>query len=223
MLLAVVLSAPELGAAGLIDPGLPLLNVNFAAHLSPGLNATKVGPAAVGQTASDFWNYYSRDIAAGVWKTDGALPNLSLANGTATTAGLIVSNAPGCWGNGSSDAMYNTYIYPFNNGNVIITLTNLPAGQYDFYVYSYDGNLQLTAGGQDYGVRITGESPVANPPVWQDGRQFALYTNVVVSGGQPVTVVVRRGVFGYSVISGMQIVRTDGTPPRLIARRLQAT
>jgi len=140
---------PALLAQGL--PGAPslystLIDINFGAHQSPGLDASKVGLAATGLTASDFWNFYSRDDGKGHWLVNGVLPNLRFTDGSASPAGLIVSNAPGCWADGSSDAMYNTYVYPFNGGNVTVTVTNLAAGQYDFYAYAPGGGNASNAG-----------------------------------------------------------------------------
>src|SRR5882724_7518596 len=64
-----------------------LINVDFGA--GPAKSA-KVGPAAIGQTAHDFWNYYSRDDGQGGWLTFGAVSDLSQADGTATSAGITV-------------------------------------------------------------------------------------------------------------------------------------
>jgi hypothetical protein len=104
--------------------------------------------------------------------------------------------------------MYNSYIYPFDGGNVTVTVTNLAAGQYDFYVYGPDGNYQLTVGPADYGVKTTWDQVVINPPIWQAGRQYAFYRGVSVVAGQGVELTVRPGAGGYAVISGMQIAST---------------
>lgn len=189
-----------------------LFNVNFGAHQSPGLDANKTGTAAIGQSAGDFWNFYSRDLSYGNWQVNGALTGLKLADGTATTAGLIVSNAPGCWANGSSDSMYNAFIYPFN-GLATVTVTNLPAGQYDLYVYSHDGKYQVTAGGVSSPVKTTHDQPVSNPTVWEEGRQYARFPSVTVATGQALTLTVQPGVSGYAVLSGLQLVYAAPPPP----------
>ncbi len=198
-----------------------LIDVNFGAHQSPGLDGIKVGLAATGQSTNDFWNFYSRDDGHGHWLVDGALPGLKFADGSVSAAGLMVSNAPGCWGDGSSDAMYNTYVYPFNGGNTTVMVTNLAAGKYDLYVYGPDGNYQLTVGPTNYGVKTTWDQPVINPPLWQEGRQYALYRGVSVGSGQGVILTVRPGVGGYAVISGMQIIAgtlVTGTPPSIVTQ-----
>jgi Concanavalin A-like lectin/glucanases superfamily len=194
-------------------PSLNLIDVNFYAALSPGLNATKTGLAATGHTTNDFWNEYSRDNGSGGWLTFGVLTNLKTVESVPTGAGLTVANAPGCWANGSSDPMYNTFIYPFNGGNVTVTITNLPAGRYNFYIYSWDGKFDVTSGTTDYGTQTTYEHPVTNPPVWTPGVQYDLYTNVAASSGQPVVITAFPGQFGTAVICGLQILQETSNPP----------
>ena len=193
-----------------------LINVDLGAGLT---KSPEVGPAATGQSANDFWNYYSRDNGHGGWLTFGAISNLSQADGTATSVGLTVANAPGAWGNGSSDPMYNTYIYPFS-GNAIVTVTNLPVGQYDFYIYSQDGNYDVAVGSADYGVQTTHDSPVTSPPVWAQGVQYALFQSVAITTfGQEVVIAVRPGVAGYAIISGLQITTASGpTAPKIVVQ-----
>src|SRR5205823_5607092 len=98
-----------------------LLDVDFGG----GDSTSEVGPAATGHSASDFWNYYTRNDGQGGWLTFGFLSNLKTVEGVATAAGLTIANAPGSWGNGSADDMYNSYDYPFDGGNVTVTVTNL--------------------------------------------------------------------------------------------------
>jgi hypothetical protein len=191
-----------------------LINIDFGAGLT---KSAKVGPAATGQSAQDFWNFYSRDDGDGGWLTFGVLSSLSQADGTTTSVGLTVDNAPGAWGNGSSDPMYNAYIYPFG-GNATITATNLPPGQYDLYVYSQDGNYDVTVGTVDYGVQTTHDVPVTSPPVWGQGVQYALFQGVAVTtAGDPVVLTVRPGVYGYAIIAGLQIATSSGSSaPRIL-------
>src|SRR5215471_8996317 len=164
-----------------------LISVNFYAHLSGGLDAIKTGVAGIGHTTNDFWNHYSRDSAPGQWLSFGALSNLKTVEGVPTAAGMTVANAPGAWSNGSSDAMYNTYLYPLSGGNITVTLTNLPAGSYDFYLYGTESQYQLTAGGVDYGSISTTNAPISNPIVWQEGVQYVVIRNVSVADTQNAT------------------------------------
>jgi hypothetical protein len=203
----------------LSDSSKGLIDVDFGAGSS-----TEVGPAAIGQAANDFWNFYTRDDGYGNWLSFGALSNLKLADQTVTGAGLTVANAPGAWGNNSADAMYNSYIYPFDGGNITVTVTNLPSGQYDFYVYGIESSYNLAVGGSDYGTKSLPNGPISNPVVWQEGLQFVVFRNVtIVNGGQPVVLTVRPGPGGYSTISGMQIASVTGMNHPPVANAATAT
>lgn len=189
-----------------------LINVNFGGHLTPaGLDINKVGLAAMGQTTNDLWNFYSRDVAPGQWRQDGSIPNLLQADGSLTEAGLLVNNLPGAWYNGSSDAMYNGFLYP-QSGPASVVVTNLPAGRYDFFLYSGQGNFQLRVETTNYGTLTTYDVPVTSPPVWQAGVQYACFTNVQLAAGNAVTVTLLPGAGGGPSISGMQIYRAALAP-----------
>ena len=74
---AAVLFTAEVSAGGIGISNPPLINVNFGGHLTPaGLNINKVGIAAIGQATNDIWNFYSRDVAPGQWRQNGAITNL---------------------------------------------------------------------------------------------------------------------------------------------------
>src|SRR5437879_3612732 len=140
-------------------PAAGLLNIDFGV----GTNSAKVGLAATGQTANDFWNLYSRDDGNGGYRTFGTVSNLKRVDGTASTVGLTVTNAPGAWHNGAADPMYDVYLYPFNGGSITVTVANLPAGSYDFYLYGHGGPnaddqnsvFNVHAGNNDYGMKAT--------------------------------------------------------------------
>ena len=187
-----------------------LVNVDFVPWLS---GTPKIGPAAIGQGSNDFWNFYTRDDGNGGWLTFGSTTNLSQADGTPTSVGLTVANAPGAWRSSSTDPMYETYLYPFS-GNATITITNLPAGAYDFYVYSYDGNYELLVDGISQGVETCYESPIVNPPVWQEGVQYVLFAQVSVGEGNDVELIVREGLDNFAIISGLQIRNSIPAPPQ---------
>lgn len=168
-------------------------------------NGVKVGPAAIGQSANDFWNFYTRDDGTGGWRTFGAMTDLKLASGAVTTTGLTVDNAPGSWGNGSADPMYVGYIYPFG-GVATIKLTNLLAGTYELLVYSQDGNYQLNVGATDYGSKTCRDNSPAGLPAWQEGRQYVRFDNIGIGAGGELTLTVQPGLDGYAIISGLQLV-----------------
>jgi hypothetical protein len=190
-----------------------LINVDFGGAGGRGYSL-KTGFAGVGLTTNDFWNFYDRDLSPAPydWRTSGTLTNLQSASGAPTTVGMTVSDAPGAWGNGSSDPMYGTYDYPLDGGINVVTFTNLPAGQYDVLAYSQDGNYEVTVGGTSYGVKTTYDSPVSSVPVWTEGVQYARWRNVTVTAGQPLVLTVRNGVGGWAILAGVQIL-SDPPPP----------
>jgi hypothetical protein len=189
-----------------------LLNVDFSA----GTATTEKGKAAAGISTNDFWNFYTRDDGAGGWKTFGSLTNLQNADGTVSAVGLTVSDAPGAWHDGSTDVMLDLYIYPFDGGNVTVTITNLPAGQYDVLPYSCNGNYDVSSGGISYGTNTCYGLPVVNPPTWTEGVQYTRFTNVLVNAGQPLVITAHPGMGDAAQISGLQIALsslTDALPP----------
>ena len=190
-------------------PSSLLIDVDFGQGAGP---TSKTGFAALGQATNDFWNFYTRDDGHGGWLSFGTMSNLALVNGTSTQAGMTVANAPGDWGNGSTDPMYNSYIYPFNGGNITIAITNLPSGTYNVLPYSADGDFELSVGNLSYGIRHSYDSPLTNPPAWMEGVQYARFSNINVLPGQPVVLTVRPGVFSYATISGLQLEKTVVAP-----------
>ena len=201
-----VVSGPPTNSFSLLD--VDLVRDDGGGGISP-----KTGYAAIGQATNDFWNFYDRSTAPGVWRTSGAVVNLKTADGVVTPVGMSVSDAPGAYGNGSSDPMYGIYDYPLDNGNNVVTFTNLPAGEYDVLAYSQDGNYEVTVGGTSYGVKTTADPAPGGVPVWTEGVQYARFQNVTVVAGQPLALTVRNGVSGYAILSGIQILSSGPPPP----------
>lgn len=49
-------------------------------------------------------------------------------------------------------------------GGIEASASQLPTGIYDFYVYSHDGNIQLSVGGTNYGIKNAYEGfPLSHP------------------------------------------------------------
>jgi hypothetical protein len=186
-----------------------LWNIDLGAGSGP---SAKTGAAAIGRTTSDFWNFYTRDDGVGGWLTHGTLNNHKTADGQTPVANvnLIVDNAPGAWGNGSSDSMYESYLYPFDSPPAVITVQNLPVGVYDLYVYSQDGAYDVSCGGVSYGTKTCYDAPIVSPPLWQENRQYVRFPAVrVTSAGQSLTINVQPGQSGYAIISGLQIAQSN--------------
>jgi hypothetical protein len=102
--------------------------------------------------------------------------------------------------------MYKYYIYPLDGGTLTITVTDLPAGVYDVLAYSADGNLELSTAGVSHGVKRTYAARFANPLVWVEGRNYARFQGIAMTGDQSLLLMVRPGRDRYAIISGMQII-----------------
>ena len=109
--------------------------------------------------------------------------------------------------------MYDDYIYPSWGQSGTLTFSNLSAGMYSVYAYSFDGNFALSAGTNAYGAKTTtyniaGGVVASSPPPWVPGLDYASWTNVFVSAGQPLVLTVMPGPHdGYAVISGLQLLQ----------------
>jgi hypothetical protein len=185
-----------------------LIDVDFTS----GAVSSKRGFAAAGATSTDFWNAC----------TVNGLTNLKFADGTASGVAINVSGAEGVLSNGAADPMYNTYFYdlpsPYNGWSpeIMIMITNLPSGAYDFFIYGHgnedDQNAlyELTIGSESYGSQSTTNGPGWLSPLWQQGVQYVKFANVSVPSGQPITVVASLADIEtlWDVIAGLQIVPT---------------
>ena len=126
----------------------------------------------------------------------------------ATVVGMSVSDAPGAWSNGSSDPMYELYDYPLDNGNNVVTFTNLPSGQYDVLAYSQDGTGEVTVGVDELRVKTTAD-PAFNG-VCRCGRSAQLCALPECGGwraGQPLVLTVRNGVSGYDPVGNTNFIK----------------
>ncbi len=191
-----------------------LINVDFTAAENPAFVERKVGFAAVGQAANDVWNVYSRDDGRGGFRPNGALANLKWADGSDSGIGLNVTNAAGAWVANSRDPMMNSYLYPSGRTeNITATITNLPQGGFDFYVYAHglpgleNGVVEIQSGLKSYGDKATTVATDWNTTHWLAGQQYVVFENIIVSPGQKVVIISKPGVSGLAVINGLQIVQ----------------
>jgi glucodextranase-like protein len=186
----------------------PLWNIDFYSG-SP----TKIGFAAVGKTATDYWNPYDHPYAS-----SAAIVNATKSDGTASTVGISVTNAQGQWGFPISDAMYQGYIYSWG-GDVIVTITNLPANTYNLYVY---GHSSTDIANSDYALYRAGtlieEKGTSlwgsgwNSTNWEPGIQYVVFKNVAVAS-QTIQILVHPGGDGFNIINGLQIALSDSVVP----------
>ncbi len=187
IIVAVTLAVGFRGEVGLGGQPQALINMDLGYP-----DAIKTGPAAVGQGVDDYWNvgWYS------------PVTNLRYANGALSSVTISIIN--GMFGSscGSTDPMYNTYVFDNNYApNVSVVTEQLIPGVYDFYAYSPDANFTLTVGTNNLGSQGCLDSPLTNPPSWQEGRQYVRFTNVLVGAGETVTLTAG----GLGKISGWQL------------------
>ena len=180
-----------------------LLNVDFGS----GTQSLKTGPAAVGQTSTDFWNFY--DV------TNTGLTNLMLAQKIPTQTQVIAQGPYGFWTNSNPDPMFGRYFYQNAlPGTFQITTLGLPKGNFDLLFYSELGQgttFQLFVDGISQGSKGSGNADFigtvdVNSTNWVEGVHFVAFRNVAINTNSNVRVVVGWQVAGYgATIAGMQI------------------
>ena len=194
-----------------------LLNLDFGT----GSTSQKAGPSAVGQSAGDFWNLYSRDDGAGGFRSSGELANLKWADGSASPIEVSVTNAAGAGGSGASDPMFGTYLYPQPDGNsaIQVTLTQAPAGHYDLLLYGHgfgdteNGVFHVEGYGTDYGTKSIGTAPGWNADYWREGVQYVRFADVVSDGVGGLRIEVKPGTSGRAVLNGLQLIQQAAQAP----------
>lgn len=202
-----------------------LINVDFGV----GSKSAKTGFAATGQTTNDFWNlfrYYDPRYTPGlplVYFRE--MNDLKLADGSQSGVTISVTNAPGVWGNATGDAMYDTYLFAQNGSNIVIRISHLEPGRYNFYLYGHadadasaeqNSIFKLRAAGTNYGPLTASSSAgwKASMP-WVDGNQFVVFRDVTVRDSA-VVIEVAPGPNGIAVVNGLQISSRGTSPPRFV-------
>lgn len=207
-----------------------LLNVDFGV----GSHSLKTGFAAAGQSTNDFWNLYRhydpKFVPGAELVSDGLLQEAKLSDGTATKVSVAVNNAPGVWGNSTGDPMYDTYIFANNGSNITVTVQNLEAGRYHFYLYGHadadvtgeqNSAFTIRSGTNIFGPQTTLGSPgwkVSSS--WQERYQYVVFRDVPVVAGKPVIIEIAPGANGVAVLNGMQISSRGTSPPRVLVPAL---
>jgi hypothetical protein len=174
-------------------------------------NTSKTGFAATGVSGSDFWNTCI--------VTNGGAAGLKYANGNPSFAGVTIGSYVGIYNNGTTDPMYETFVY--SGGNITVTVTNLPAATYNVYLYGH-GDLQnenssfrVSVGAQNYGTLTTSNGTGWLSPIWQRGVHFVEFTNVSVAALQTLAITVLPAP-GGTAFSGFQIVPVGPASPATI-------
>jgi beta-lactamase regulating signal transducer with metallopeptidase domain len=158
------------------------------------------GPAAAGRDG-DYWN------AVGVpWNNDHTEADLKFASGELSPICARLVNLGGGWGNngrmGVKSPMMDSYNYPVNNqgGNSEVTLTYVPEGTYDLYIYGHEldpvsyGDYTLTVGNRSYGRRTTSnKSDAVENTKFVEGSQYVKFARFTVGPSDPINIFIRPG------------------------------
>ncbi|HEX5221019.1 MAG TPA: hypothetical protein VFZ59_15755, partial [Verrucomicrobiae bacterium] len=214
------LSGLQIAPAGAVASEQPLINKLLNVDIAVA-HSNKTGLAVIGVGSSDVWNHYN---FPGV--NAASLANLKWSDNSSSSAGLVMLNGAGQWGNVLSDVMFRGYNYAQNQGNITVTLTNLPSGNYDILAYGHtttlddNGVFEVWSDEINWGIKGTsqqGYGPTSNK--WELGQQYVRLAGVAVNNNHPVYLQSKKTTYGYNNLSGLQIVRTgdldsdsDGLP-----------
>jgi len=202
----------QIAPSSAVPPSSPtiskLININVGDDFP-----AKVGYAAVGRTANDAWNTYWDPSPPSSRAPSYSMANLVDSAGNQTTSGMVIQNAQGAWYFSAGDSMYNGYTYTLSGGSSAVILTNLQAGNYDFYLYGHAGSdnasciFELWSGTRPWGKRGTSIwGSEWNSLQWNESQQFIVFHDVWVEPGQAVTILANPGDSGAAYFNGMQVV-----------------
>lgn len=196
-----------------IRPGVVLDYLLVSTHLVDvdlsGAIPEKQGVAAVGRFTNDFWITW---LSSNTSKT-----NLLWSDQSGSGIGLTIANAPGGWGNGANDPMYNSYLY--GSPPISLTLTNLPTNVFNFYLYGHaardvaNSSFKLLRASQQIaykGTTLWGNT--WNTTNWEPGIQYQVFKNIAVTN-QTIQFQIPAGGDGYPYVNGLQIVESAAVPP----------
>jgi|GEM_PF-4427762 len=189
-----------------------LANASAQTHINVNVGSgVKVGTAAAGTGTNDFWNAYNPTNGMGQLFDPGSLVPLFSADGTNTVAGLMMFNVATNGANTTGDTMFDSWLAA-SGTNLFVTLTNLPYGAYDIYVYGHgDSNelnsiVNLAAAWSDFGTTNTTTSGEWSTNVWTEGAQYVVFRDVLIPSGQNVQITVGTNSAGLAILNGFQLV-----------------
>ncbi len=197
-----------------------LFNIDFGNWTTT--PSSKTGPAVVGNQG-DFWN-----VVAVSYCDLHNKSNLKNADGTASQIVATLQNLGGGWGDngmlGLADPMLANFNYPAANrgGNAMVSLSNIPKGSYDLYIYNKTGNAAQngdyavsTADGADYGRKaMTTDVDSYKATSWQENNQFVVFKDIKVSRLGTINITIYPSVGGLrdAQIAGLQLAPAGTSP-----------
>lgn len=180
------------------------LNVNVG-------DGTKVGLAATGAATNDFWNSFYPTNGMGQLFDPSVVVPLFSADYTNAGVGMLMVNVALAGTHTTGDTMFDSWLAA-SGTNLYVTLTNVPYGSYDIYVYGHgDSNelnstINLQAGWADYGTTNTTDSADWNTNAWVEGAQYVVFRDVLIPSGQNVQITVGTNSAGLAILNGFQLV-----------------
>jgi len=178
---------------------------------------TKTGPVNGWGNAGDRWN--SVNTAA-----SPASAPLFWADGTpAAGVTLTATNLQGAWawtGEHPVDAMYASYNYSWSGSSASITVSGLPASDYDVAIWGKQGKNNTgfyvtvldPTGATVYTSDTEYTGTVADVGTWTYGNQYVAF-NLQLSAGETMVIDLLPGAQGAGnagmIINGMQILRNE--------------
>jgi hypothetical protein len=88
----------------------------------------------------------------------------------------------------------------------ILSVTDLPTGTYNFFLYGPDASFNLKVGSKDYGTKVVLDGPTSAPPPWVEGKQYVRFSNVEIGASESALISLGAGQNYYQgLVSGLQI------------------
>lgn len=186
-----------------------LLNIDFGVTGDSYGWSDKVGLAAIGFTTGDIWEAISHYFNSALVWSDGSASGASVSlNNSATPSATPVGSFS------HTDAMMNDFNIRADNAVLGATVSQLPAGTYDVYVYAHRGSVNgnsrvtLRRNGTVIGTATTTPEAISATEAWSEGRQYVLFRNVTVGAGQSLEVLsAGPNGTGSGCLNGMQLLR----------------
>lgn len=178
---------------------------------------TKVGLAATGAATNDFWNSFYPTNGMGQLFDPSVVVPLFSADYTNAGVGMLMVNVALAGTNTTGDTMFDSWLAA-SGTNLYVTLTNVPYGAYDIYVYGHgDSNelnsaITLQAAWADYGTTNTTDSADWNTNAWAEGAQYVVFRDVMIPKGQNVQISVGTNTAGLAILNGFQLVSKTLAP-----------
>lgn len=172
---------------------------------------TKVGQAAAGSGTNDYWNSFYPTNGMGQLFDPSLMVPLFSSDYTNAGAGMLMVNTALVGTNAVGDAMFDSWLAA-SGTNLYVTLTNLPYGSYDLYVYGHgDSNelhstINVMASWSNYGTNSTTNTVDWNTNVWTEGAQYVVFRDVLIPSGQNMQITVGTNSAGLAILNGFQLV-----------------